>query len=132
MARRDPSEKPIQFFVSSDWYEALARQAILCNTSLAGYVRSHLPGKHEINSTPMVPKNQQITELMDMLAALRLELKRVGNNVNQTAKVLNSHTKHTGQLPTQLDLRDEYADLERKINQVAREIKAIGERLAKG
>jgi uncharacterized protein YukE len=129
MKRSDPTAKPIQFYVSGDWYEALAMQAILCKTSLAGFVRSHLPAQSEINNRPLVPKNQQLSELIDGLAAIRLELKRIGNNVNQTAKVLNSHALHGGHLPTQLDLREEYAELEQQINRLNREIRAIGAQL---
>ncbi len=131
-SRRDPDAIAIQFFVNNDLHEAWSRQAKSCNTTLTGFIRSQLPGIHEINSKPMVPKNQQLSESVDMLVALRAELKKIGNNVNQSAMVLNSHAKHNGQLPTQLDLRQEYEALEQTINQVAREIRAIGEALVGG
>jgi Bacterial mobilisation protein (MobC) len=131
-SRRDPNARAIQFFVDDKLHEAWSRQARSCNTTLTGFIRSHLPGVREIEAMPMVSKNQQISESVDMLAALRAELKGISNNVNQTAKVLNSHAKHNGQLPTQLDLREEYEILEKTINRVAREIRVIGEGLIGG
>jgi hypothetical protein len=65
--------------------------------------------------------------MVDTLAMLRLELKRIGNNLNQGIMVLNSHALYEKELPTKLDLRKDYADLEKTINEVAREIRAIGE-----
>jgi hypothetical protein len=127
-SRRDPDSVAIQFFVDSELHEEWGRQARSCNTTLTGYIKQHLPG---FNDTPMVRRNQQLAESVDNLAALRSELKRIGNNVNQTAMVLNSHEKHNGQLPTQLDLRREYEDLNQLINQMARDIRSIGEWLTK-
>lgn len=125
-SRRDPNSVPVQIFLDSKLHEELARQARSCNTSLTGYIKQHLPG---LNDVPVVKKNQQLAESLDTLAALKLQLKQIGNNVNQTAMVLNSHQKQSGQLPTQLDLRQEYEDLNRLINQVSRDIRSIGESL---
>jgi uncharacterized protein YukE len=127
-SRRDPRSVPIQFFVDSELHEEWGRQARFCNTSLTGYIKQHLPGLKDV---PMVAKNQQLAESVDTLAALRTDLKKIANNVNQTAMVLNSHEKQSGQLPTQLDLRQEYEDLNRLINQVARDIRSIGESLTR-
>jgi hypothetical protein len=129
MAKRDLKGKPIQFYVPDEVHEALGRAAISCNTSISGYVRSHLPGVSEINNALMVPKNLQLAESVTLLAALRQDLKSVGNNLNQSAMVLNSHFKYNGQLPTQLDLREDYVVLSKIIDRLSREIRSINQGL---
>ena len=77
----------------------------------------------------MVPKNLQLAESVTLLAALRQDLKSVGNNLNQSAMVLNSHFKYNGQLPTQLDLREDYVVLSKIIDRLSREIRSINQGL---
>jgi hypothetical protein len=126
-SRRDPDAKAVQIFVSSELHELWARQAKSCNSSMTGFVKSQMPGIGELKNTQLVRKDQQVGEMVDTLAMLRLELKRIGNNLNQGIMVLNSHALYEKELPTKLDLRKDYADLEKTINEVAREIRAIGE-----
>jgi hypothetical protein len=124
-----PKGTQIKFFVPDEWHELLVRDAASHHTTLSGYLRSHLPGIPEVSSTSMVPKNFQLAESVAILTALRQELKAIGNNVNQSAMVLNSHAKFNGQLPTQLDLREEYDVLSKAIDRLSREIRSINQGL---
>jgi hypothetical protein len=132
MPRRHLKGKPIQFFVSDELHEALGRAAASSNTTLSGYIRSHLPAIIEIDRKPMVPKNHQLAEAIALLAKARQDLKSIGNNINQSAKVLNSHAHYNSQLPTQLDVREDLTILAQAIDQLSRQMRSVGQDLLRG
>lgn len=129
---------PVQFYVTEETHEVLLREAAASGTSISGYLRSKIPSTYEANEAHLRDADQgllaskaQVTEALMMFAGIRRDLKRIGNNLNQSVKVLNSHALYSNQLPTQLDVRDDLNRLDEAIRLLSREIWAIKEEASK-
>jgi Flp pilus assembly protein TadD len=124
-----PDRKRIELVVKPHVHEAWARNAAQAGISLSAYIKMNMPGEAD---TPSIPKNLQAAESIAILKQLHRDLAAIGNNINQSAKVLNSHVKHGGQLPTQLDVVEQLATLDKTVRETARAIRTLGRETIKG
>jgi 2,4-dienoyl-CoA reductase-like NADH-dependent reductase (Old Yellow Enzyme family) len=124
--------KRIEFIVPEHVHETWARNAAQAGMSLSAYIKMNMPGEYGTPAIPRTQENLQIAELIAVLQKIHADLAAIGNNINQIAKVLNSHVKHGGQLPTQLNVVGQWTALDKMIRETAKEIRTLGQKMIRG
>ena len=111
--------------ITIKWYPsdlvAVDRQAKLLNLTRTDYITKCVLHK-PIEKTHIFKVNWRTYRVMGEIAR---ELKRIGNNINQIAKVFNAERLEGGKVPENYHLPEEMNEVESYIDRISQELNQI-------
>ena len=107
-------------FYPSDFYSAKKKSEGL-NMNLTEYMTSCIVGSN-ITKTHVFKANKQTYRSMTRIAK---ELNKIGNNINQIARVFNLERKEGGSVPPNYPLPEELTALRQHLMEVKRELDSV-------